>query len=63
MDGVSADTDESDWVPLIDVSGVPIRDLIGQTDTRFARALRQVIASLDDPNGVISAFQSFPATP
>jgi hypothetical protein len=64
MDGVptAADIDESNWIPLIDVSGVPIRDLIGHTDTTLARVLRQVIASLDDPNGVISAFQSFAAT-
>jgi hypothetical protein len=63
MDGVlAADTDESNWIPLIDVSGVPIRDLIGQTDTVFARVIQQVIVSLDDPNGVISAFQSFAAT-
>jgi len=56
----AAQTDET-WTPLIDVSGVPIQDLIDGKDTVLVRALRQVLASLDDPNGVISAFQSFPA--
>jgi hypothetical protein len=43
------------------VSGVPIRELVEQADGQLARVIRQVIASLDDPNGVVSAFQSFPA--
>jgi hypothetical protein len=34
------------------VSGVPIRELVEQLG-------RQVLDDLDDPNGVISAFQSF----
>ncbi|WP_030438637.1 hypothetical protein [Actinoplanes subtropicus] len=44
-------------IPLIDVSNIPL-DLINAASGVLARSLRQVIASIDDPHGVISAFQS-----
>ncbi len=49
------------WVPLIDVSELSVTELIDGADTVFAQVIRQVVQSLDDPNGVISAFQSFAA--
>jgi FXSXX-COOH protein len=38
---------------------LPILALSTTDDTVLGRSLRQVIRSLDDPNGVISAFDSF----
>jgi hypothetical protein len=49
------------WSPLIDVSGLSIAELAVRTDIAIARAVQQVVRSLDDPNGVISAFDSFPS--
>jgi len=43
-------------VPLPDVSGTPLRELAAQAESP---ALRRILASLEDPNGVISAFTSF----
>jgi hypothetical protein len=48
-----------DWAPLPDASALPILALSTNADTALGRSLRQVIRSLDDPNGVISAFDSF----
>lgn len=45
--------------PLIDVSSLQLFPLDPSVVDELARSLRQVISSLDDPNGVISAFQSF----
>ena len=47
------------WAPLIDVSGMAISDLMGSGDSALDRCVRRLIDSLDDPNGVISAFSSF----
>lgn len=47
------------WLPMLDMSGRPLRPLGDGQDSVLDRALRQVVRSLDDPNGVISAFQSF----
>lgn len=47
--------------PLVDVSELPILALAAGTDSAIGRSVRQVIRSLDDPNGVISAFDSFAA--
>jgi FXSXX-COOH protein len=44
---------------MLDMSGRPLRPLGDGQDSVLDRALRQVVRSLDDPNGVISAFQSF----
>ncbi|MEU4421060.1 FxSxx-COOH cyclophane-containing RiPP peptide [Actinoplanes sp. NPDC024001] len=45
-------------IPLIDVSELPLAAINAAASDVLARSLRQVIASIDDPNGVISAFQS-----
>ena len=51
---------DDDIAALPDLSSSPICALSAQADnTVLSRSLRQVIRSLDDPNGVISAFDSF----
>jgi hypothetical protein len=64
MDSASSSTasGEPSWVPLIDVSRLSIAELVGRDDSVFDRMIGQVIESLDDPNGVMSAFQSFPSS-
>jgi len=44
---------------MIDVSKLPLALINSAASEVLARSLRQVIASIDDPDGVISAFQSF----
>jgi hypothetical protein len=44
---------------MIDVSELPLSLINSAASDILARSLRQVIASIDDPHGVISAFQSF----
>jgi FXSXX-COOH protein len=55
-----AGTEPQRWAPLIDVSDMSIADLLaaGQ-DSTLARSVARLVESLDDPNGVISAFSSF----
>jgi FXSXX-COOH protein len=56
----AAHVEEPEFPPLPDLSGVSIaelRELAG--DGVFERALKRVLAELDDPNGVISAFGSY----
>ncbi len=57
----SAAGEGTDWVPIVDASQLPIIAGFADDDSVLARSLRQVIRSLDDPNGVISAFDSFAA--
>jgi FXSXX-COOH protein len=45
--------------PLPDVTGLSFAAMRARRDSALARSLRQVIASLVNPHGVISAFQSF----
>jgi hypothetical protein len=47
------------WAPLIDVSGVSIAELRGGGNPLLDRCLDRLLKSLDDPNGVISAFGSY----
>jgi hypothetical protein len=53
------ETSAGNWAPLPDASTLPILALSTDADSALGRSLRQVIRSLDDPNGVISAFDSF----
>ena len=55
----STDDGEPRWAPLIDVSSRSISALRPRGDTMLAQSLDRLIKSLDDPNGVISAFGSF----
>lgn len=59
---MSANPEEDQgWVPLIDVTGIPPLQLFADQDDTLARSVQRLIRSLDDPNGVISAFSSFAA--
>ena len=57
---LSAESDPQ-WAPLVDVSSERLADLLagGGSDTALARSTQRLVRSLDDPNGVISAFSSF----
>jgi FXSXX-COOH protein len=48
-----------DWVPLLDVADVSVADLVASTSPVLARCVDRVVAGLDDPDGIISAFQSY----
>ena len=47
------------WAPLVDAKGISVRELIESGDAVLARSVKRLVDSLDDPNGVISAFNSF----
>jgi FXSXX-COOH protein len=47
------------WAPLADVTQLPISDLATSPNPDLLAAIRRVTASLNDPDGVISAFGSF----
>lgn len=45
---------------LVDVTYVPLIALVeAQPDSPVVRSIRRLQASLEDPNGVLSAFSSF----
>lgn len=45
---------------LVDVTNVPlVALLVAQPDSPVVRSIRRLQASLEDPNGVLSAFGSF----
>ena len=51
----------AEHAPLVDMSGVNLRALAGRgkLPAALGRSIKRLIASLNDPNGVISAFSSF----
>jgi hypothetical protein len=51
---------DTKFVPLVDVRELPFAAGVNPI---LARCAQQVIDSLDDPDGVISAFQSFVEPP
>ena len=57
------DMDEGQWAPLVDVVDKKLVDLLASTDTALARATKRVVESVNDPDGVISAFGSFAGEP
>ncbi|WP_162907024.1 hypothetical protein [Allorhizocola rhizosphaerae] len=52
-------TDNPTWPPLLDVTRRPMVELLANGDTALARCTNRLIRSLDDPDGVISAFQNY----
>jgi len=48
-----------DLAPLIDVTNVSVVDSFKNASVQLQRSVRRLVDSLDDPNGVISAFSSF----
>lgn len=47
------------WVPLIDVSEEPMVAMIASQNAVLGRCIDRLVGGLDDPDGIISAFQSF----
>lgn len=47
------------WVPLIDVTEVSMAETIASQNTILGRCIDRLVGSLDDPDGIISAFQSY----
>lgn len=45
-----------DWLP--DLTNINLRKLFDDDDSNLGRAMKRILDSLDDPDGVISAFQS-----
>lgn len=45
--------------PLVDVSDLAVDDLMSSTDPNLLACVQRLVSELDDPNGIISAFQSF----
>jgi len=50
-----------DFAPLIDVTDLPIADIVSQGHPRLAQSAERVARDLDDPDGVIAAFSSYAA--
>lgn len=48
-----------DDAPLVDLDDTTITELAATGDSTLAASLRRLVKSLDDPDGVISAFQSY----
>lgn len=44
---------------LIDAAQSPISEVLGSDDPNLDLCIARLVASLDDPDGIISAFQSF----
>lgn len=53
--------DESEFAPLIDLSGMSLADLVADSDedSPLGRAARRVLEQLEDEDGALTAFQSF----
>jgi len=52
-------TPEPHAAPLYDVSNIPFEELLASDNVNLAATIQRLVKSLDDPNGIISAFQSF----
>lgn len=60
MNAASSESPSEDhWIPLVDVSGLPVEALTAERSGPLGVSLRQVLGSLADTDGVISAFGSF----
>lgn len=47
------------WHPLINVEATPMSELASyDPDSQVGRAITRILSELDDPDGIISAFQS-----
>lgn len=52
---------DNEWPPLLDVNNRRLVELLADGDDVLARCVNRVVKSLDDPDGVISAFQNYAA--
>ena len=55
----SSDGEAPTWEPLLDVSQRSVVEMLANGDSALSRCVDRLLRSLDDPNGVISAFQNF----
>ncbi len=44
---------------VLDVTDIPMADLVASTSPVLSRCIDRLVAGLDDPDGIISAFQSY----
>lgn len=44
---------------LLDVTDMPMVELVASANPVLGRCVERLVASLDDPAGIISAFQSY----
>ena len=44
---------------VLDVTDMPMVELVASTSPILSRCIDRLLASLDDPDGVVSAFQSY----
>ncbi len=50
--------DDTTLASLVDVTDVPLTELLSTGDTVLARSVQRLVRGLDNPDGIISAFQS-----
>jgi hypothetical protein len=47
------------WTPMMDVSGLSFKELMAGDNSALDGCVQRLIKALDDPDGIISAFQNF----
>lgn len=52
---------DKEWPLLLDVNNRRLVEMLADGDDVLARCAQRVVDSLDDPDGVISAFQNYAA--
>lgn len=62
MDGVEVGPDVA-GSDLVDVTRLPLDDLLAARDTVLSNALRRLLAELDQPQEIIAAFDSYIGDP
>jgi hypothetical protein len=56
---VPAAAGDSRWAPLIDASQLSFDELLASDNSALALCVQRLVRGLDDPDGIISAFQNF----
>lgn len=59
VDSAAQASGDEPWAPLVDLSQAPLDRPAGDDDGLVEQALRRVLRSLHDRDGVISSFGSF----
>jgi len=64
MDIQNGHASVASWAPLVDVNEMPMLELLQRSrHPALTLAIERIVASLDNPDGIISAFQSFASSP
>jgi FXSXX-COOH protein len=50
---------DEDWAPLIDVTDRSMVELLADDSTALAQCVDRLLQDLNDPDGVISAFNNY----